>query len=70
MSKTETEFREDLQELFETDVEDVRDYVVPSLWESVKRVRSFEEALVLTTDEGLKVTLKNGDEFYVTIQKR
>ncbi len=76
MGYSETNFRDALEELLASDEQDLLDGFVPSLLDEhaeckVESVRTFEEAMVLTYDEeGLVCTLRNGDVFYLTIQKR
>lgn len=68
---TERDFMFFLQELLETDAGEVEDGFDPTLWLDSKRptVRSFEEAMVMTRDEGLVCIMPNGDRFFLTIQK-
>ncbi len=55
-------------DITEGDADDLGlDLGIDNDWSNAK-VRTFEEAGVLTTDTGLVITLANGDQFYVTIQ--
>lgn len=57
-------------EEFAAALEDILDDLDPErdvLYDDVTRVRSFEQAGVLTTDQGCVVTMRGGTEFHVTV---
>ncbi len=64
----EAEFVQWLEDLLTVDEADVIDGYVPEMMGAVSGVRTFEDAMVLTRDKGLVVTVGD-DRFFVTIQK-
>lgn len=54
--------------------QDVQDLILDSLFQNcdndeIKRIRTFQEAGVMTRDQGLVITAPDGSEFQVTIVK-
>lgn len=60
---TATELREALQQLIEMAAQEPTEFD----FVGVTDVRSYEEAMVMTRDEGLVVKLDDGSEFQITI---
>jgi len=71
MNATETTEQEFLENLYAVLAGDDVNADEPEYWEGsgIKSVRTYEDAGMLTHNQGLVVTLVNGSQFQVTIVK-
>ena len=56
-----------LEEASYMDAEDIDQFSMPGELAEIERVRTFDEAGVMTRDAGLVITTADGDEFQLTI---
>ncbi len=69
MNETELQdtLRTLLQELSYMDTDDLDHFDIPCELAEIERIRTFDEAGVLTQDAGLVITTADGSEFQLTI---
>lgn len=74
MRLDETAVRAELQEFFDTLGPEMFDadmrFMVPALVNQIRSVDSFEEADVLTRDEGIVLRMAGGGRVFLTVQVR
>ena len=71
MSRTIDDVVEQVMDVVSVDAEDIEAGYIPELLTGVvRRTKTFEDGMLLTSEKGVILEFKDGDVFYLTVQKR